>query len=71
MFPVSGVCNGVSQGSHDIGYGVGACEGNNGVSDALTGWGSSFHIFVEELRFDMLHTCGSTNPVACDEPLAP
>ncbi|KAF6039054.1 hypothetical protein EB796_002637 [Bugula neritina] len=61
---VSGICHGISLGSHTITYAVGQCVGYN-ETDAHTGWQSSFHIFVEELRVDLVKICSSI-PVDCD-----
>jgi len=62
---VSGICHGISLGSHTITYAVGLCSGYNSHTNALTGWQSSFHIFVEELRVDLVKICSSI-PVNCD-----
>jgi len=61
---VSGICYGISLGNHSITYAVGQCVGFDGT-DAYTGWQSSFHIFVEELRVDFVKTCSSI-PVNCN-----
>jgi len=61
---VSGMCHGISLGNHTITYAIGYCSGYN-HTDAYTGWQSSFHIFVEELRVDLVKNCSST-PVNCD-----
>jgi len=50
---VSGICHEIPAGNHSISYSVGKCEGFN-KTDAYTGWKSSFNIFVEELRVDLV-----------------
>ena len=55
-FIVSGICHGLLAGNHSITYEAGTCNGY-GVADVSTGRGSSFHIFVEELRLDLVKTC--------------
>jgi len=61
---VSGMCHGISLGNHTITYAIRNCHGY-ACTDAYTGWQSSFHIFVEELRVDLVKTCSSV-PVNCD-----
>jgi len=53
-FSVSGICYELAAGSHTITYSVGKCDGFIDTTDAYTGWKSSFHIFVEELRVDLV-----------------
>ena len=62
---VSGICNGVAKGIRRITYHVGPCEGESQHGDANTGWGSSFHIFMEEINLESVTTCQSGRPVVC------
>jgi len=62
---VSGICHGVSPESHNITYAVGACP-TFAPTEAFTGWESSFHIIVEELRVDLVKACDPSKPVDCD-----
>lgn len=57
---VSGICDGISAGTHTITYAVGKVD-NFDTPDAFIGWQSSFHIFVEELGADLVQSCDSTS----------
>lgn len=56
-FVVSGVCNGITTGTHSIGYSIKICHGGWHRSDARTGWDSSFTVVAEELRTELSYTC--------------
>ena len=61
---VSGMCHGILAGEHTVTYRVGACL-ETSIANAGTGFRSSFHIFIEELRVDLVKVC-ELNPVLCD-----
>ena len=62
---VSGICTGVPAGSHVIGYWIGLCSGYGNTAEGYTGWGSSFHLFAEELLLEEAKTCSTAVPVNC------
>ena len=62
---VSGICTGVPSGSHLIGYWIGMCANYVNHADGYTGWGSSFHVFAEELLLEEAKTCSTAVPVNC------
>ena len=62
-FTVSGICYGVASGSRTISYMVRKCEGCES-QNRLTGGGSSFHIFLEELHLAKVKKCSET-PLVC------
>jgi len=51
---VSGICHGLLSGAKEISYAV---ENQHGYSTVQTGYYSSFHIFIEELRVESVETC--------------
>ncbi|KAF6033553.1 hypothetical protein EB796_008146 [Bugula neritina] len=57
---VSGVCQNISAGSLELSYAIEPCTGIS-ASDALTGWGSSFNVFIEELRLSEVKVCGGSS----------
>ena len=65
-FVVTGVCYGISSGQLRISYHVGACHNNNQHGDAFTGWGSSFHFFVEEIVLESKKNCVDGTPMVCN-----
>jgi len=60
---VSGMCHGISLGNRHIRYMVGVCDGYS-ATNAYTGWESSFHVIVEELRVEEVRECSGI-PVTC------
>lgn len=66
IFVVSGVCLGRTSGSYKISYHIGRCTGHGNYGEGYTGWGSSFHIIVEEIAFELTKTCANGSPVNCD-----
>ena len=65
-FLVSGICLGKPAGSLRISYHVGRCYGYGNQGEAYTGWGSSFHMFVEEVGLESDKYCASSHPMNCD-----
>ena len=65
-FVVSGVCYGINSGQLRISYHVGACQGYSQYSEAYTGWGSSFHFFVEEIVLESKKDCVVGTPMVCN-----
>lgn len=63
---VSRVCYIVAAGPRTKSYTVGACNDYT-LTDASTGWQSSFHTFVEEMRADLMKDCGVSRPINCDD----
>ena len=63
---VTGVCYGINSGQLRISYHVGACDGYDQYSAAVTGWGSSFHFFVEEIVLESKKGCVDGTPMVCN-----
>ena len=61
---VSGICMKIEPGLHIITYGTDECASSTDPGSS-TGWGSSFFIFIEELRLDEAKQCGG-KPIDCD-----
>ena len=57
MIVVGGICYGIEAGNHLISYMVDGCPGHALPQEAVAGFASSLHIFVEELAVDAMTTC--------------
>ena len=66
VYTASGICFGISRSSLVISYNVGVCDGSSTFSETVTGLQSSFHVFVEEVRADLVKDCGIGAPINCD-----
>jgi len=60
------VCYNIPSGELVIKYHAGFCPGFAKGGYANTGYGISFHIFVEELLLDGKRSCTSKTPVTCE-----
>ena len=60
----SGICMQIGAVFYNITYGTDECTSSTDPVSS-TGWGSSFFIFIEELRLDEAKQCGG-KPIDCD-----